>query len=134
MFKVHIWMKRKDGMSEEEFRDYWLQKHAPIARDGYEHLRGYVVNVTTGAPKGQPLFYDGVAELSWESRDVGAGPPGLQPRREPEGAVRVHVPQGTNPRFSVGAHGGEVRQARRGEELLLLLGGHRHQSRTSSTS
>jgi len=69
MFKVHIWMKRKDGMSEEEFRDYWLQKHAPIARDGYEHLRGYVVNVTTGAPKGQPLFYDGVAELSWESRD-----------------------------------------------------------------
>ena len=47
MFRVHIWLKKKAGMSDEEFRDYWLQKHAPIARDGYEHLGGYVVNVAT---------------------------------------------------------------------------------------
>ena len=69
MFKAHIWLKKKDGMSTEDFRQYWLEKHAPIARDGYEHLQGYVVNVATGAPKGQTPPYDGVAELTWESRD-----------------------------------------------------------------
>jgi uncharacterized protein (TIGR02118 family) len=69
MFKAHIWLKKKDGMSEEDFRAYWLEKHALIARDGYEHLKGYVVNVATGAPKGQEAPFDGVAELTWDSRD-----------------------------------------------------------------
>jgi uncharacterized protein (TIGR02118 family) len=69
MFRVHIWLKKKAGMSDEEFRDYWLQKHAPIAREGYEHLGGYVVNVATGAPRGQSLLYDGVAELWWDTRE-----------------------------------------------------------------
>jgi uncharacterized protein (TIGR02118 family) len=69
MFKAHIWLKKKEGMSDEDFKAYWLEKHAPISRDGYEHLRGYVVNLTTGSPKGQEPIYDGVAELSWDSRD-----------------------------------------------------------------
>jgi uncharacterized protein (TIGR02118 family) len=67
--KVHIWVKKKDGMSAEEFRDYWLNSHAPIARDGYEHLTGYVVNLVTRAPEGNELPYDGVAELTWDDRD-----------------------------------------------------------------
>ena len=69
VFRTHIWLKKKDGMSSEEFTSYWLEKHAPIARDGYEHLRGYVVNAVTGAPRGQEPLYDGVAELRWDSRD-----------------------------------------------------------------
>jgi uncharacterized protein (TIGR02118 family) len=69
MFKVHIWLKRKDGTSPEEFRDYWLERHAPIARDGYENLRGYMVSLVTGAPRGQEPLYDGVAELTWDSRE-----------------------------------------------------------------
>jgi len=69
MFKAHIWLKKKDGMSTEDFQQHWLEKHAPIARDGYEHLKGYVVNVATGAPKGQTLPFDGLAELTWDSRD-----------------------------------------------------------------
>lgn len=56
-------------MSVEDFREYWLSRHAPIARDGYENLRGYVVNVVTGAPRGQEARYDGVAELWWDSRE-----------------------------------------------------------------
>jgi uncharacterized protein (TIGR02118 family) len=56
-------------MSSDEFRDYWLTKHAPIAGDGYEHLTGYVVNLVTRVPEGQEAPYDGVAELTWESRD-----------------------------------------------------------------
>ncbi len=69
MTKVHIWVKKKPDMSVEEFRDHWLNVHAPIARDGYEHLKGYVVNLVTRAPEGQALPYDGVAELSWDDRD-----------------------------------------------------------------
>jgi uncharacterized protein (TIGR02118 family) len=69
MFVAHVWLKKKDGMSEEDFRQYWLEKHAPIARDGYEHLKGYVVNLATGAPKGQEAPFDGVAELTWDSRE-----------------------------------------------------------------
>ena len=69
MFKAHIWLKKKQGMSDDDFRSYWVEKHAAIARDGYEHLRGYVVNVATGAPKGQEAPFDGVAELTWDSRD-----------------------------------------------------------------
>jgi uncharacterized protein (TIGR02118 family) len=69
MYRVHIWLKKKEEQSSEEFRDHWLEHHAPIARDGYPNLRSYVVSVVTGAPRGQEPIYDGVAELSWESRD-----------------------------------------------------------------
>jgi uncharacterized protein (TIGR02118 family) len=69
MFKAHIWLKRKEGTSPEEFRDHWLEQHAPIARDGYEKLRGYTVFLVTGAPRSQDPLYDGVAELTWDSRD-----------------------------------------------------------------
>ncbi len=67
--KVHIWVRKKADMSDEVFQDYWKTKHAPIARDGYEHLRGYVVNLVTGAPGGAEPLYDGVAELTWDDRD-----------------------------------------------------------------
>ena len=69
MLRVHIWVRKKDGMTAEEFRDRWLNEHAPIARDGYEHLTGYVVNLVTRVPQGQVAPYDGVAELTWDDRD-----------------------------------------------------------------
>jgi len=70
MFRVHIWMRRKEGMSAEEFLDYWLNSHAPIARDGYTGLKGYLVNAVTRAPEGAEVPYDGVAELWWDDRDA----------------------------------------------------------------
>ena len=69
MIRLHIWLRRKEGMTPEEFRRYWLSTHAPIARDGYEHLRGYVVDVVTRVPEGQEAPYDGLAELSWDTRE-----------------------------------------------------------------
>jgi uncharacterized protein (TIGR02118 family) len=67
--KVHIWLRKKADLSDEAFRDYWLTSHAPIARDGYEHLRGYRVSLVTRVPEGQERPYDGVAELTWDDRD-----------------------------------------------------------------
>jgi uncharacterized protein (TIGR02118 family) len=67
--KVHIWLRKKEGMSEQEFRDYWLGTHAPIAGEGYEHLQGYTVHLVTRVPEGQERPYDGVAVLEWADRD-----------------------------------------------------------------
>ncbi len=69
MVRVHIWLRRKDGMSAEAFADHWLRAHAPIARDGFEHLRGYAVHLVTRVPEGQEAPYDGVAELIWDDRE-----------------------------------------------------------------
>ncbi|SRR6266511_1596023 len=69
MYRVHIWMRKKEDMSSEDFLEYWLNSHAPIARDGYAGLKGYVVHVVTGAPRDAEIPYDGVAELWWDSRD-----------------------------------------------------------------
>lgn len=69
MVRAHIWLRRKDGMSAEQFRDYWMTKHALIARDGYEHLIGYTVELVTRVPEGQSAPYDGVAVLTWDDRD-----------------------------------------------------------------
>jgi uncharacterized protein (TIGR02118 family) len=69
MVRAHIWVKKKDGMSAEDFADYWLNNHAPIARDGYEHLTGYTVDLVTRVPQGQEAPYDGVATLTWDDRE-----------------------------------------------------------------
>jgi uncharacterized protein (TIGR02118 family) len=67
--KVHIWLRRKEGLSDEEFKDYWLSTHGPIAGEGYEHLKGYTVALVTRAPEGQERPYDGVATLEWDDRE-----------------------------------------------------------------
>jgi uncharacterized protein (TIGR02118 family) len=69
MMKVLIWARKRDEMSDEEFRDHWLNTHAPIAGSGYEHLKGYTVNLVTRTPEGQERPFDGIAELSWDDRD-----------------------------------------------------------------
>ncbi len=69
MVRVHIWVRKRDDLSDEAFADHWLNVHAPIARDGYEHLAGYTVTLVTRSPDGQERPYDGVAELTWADRD-----------------------------------------------------------------
>jgi uncharacterized protein (TIGR02118 family) len=69
MVRAHIWLRRKEGMSPEDFRDYWISKHAPITRDGYEHLQSYTVDLVTRVPEGQTAPYDGVAVLTWADRE-----------------------------------------------------------------
>ena len=69
MVRMHVWLRRKEGMSPEEFRDHWLNTHAPIARDGYANLRGYEVNLVTRVAGEGEAPYDGLAVLTWDSRD-----------------------------------------------------------------
>jgi uncharacterized protein (TIGR02118 family) len=63
MIKMVTFAKRRNGMSVEDFQDYWLSSHAPKVKS-YPGLRRYAVSLTlaTGYGRGEPA-YDGVAEL-----------------------------------------------------------------------
>jgi len=78
MIKLVFTLRRREGMSREEFQHYWLEKHGPLVRQHAAtlHIRRYVqvhrhetaANDALAAQRGcQPAFYDGVAELWWDS-------------------------------------------------------------------
>ncbi len=62
--KAIILLNRRDGDAPEEFRRWWLEDHAPLARQ-LPGLRNLVFNVVEGdAP------YDGVSELWFDSQEA----------------------------------------------------------------
>lgn len=77
MFKAIILLTRGNDQSPEDFRRWWLEEHAPLARQ-LPGIRGLVFNLvsadlnadggTTGTQAGLP--YDGVSELWFESREA----------------------------------------------------------------
>ncbi len=66
MVKAIYFIKRKPGMSLEDFRRYWLTTHAGLVRKVPE-LRRYVQSHTldSGYRRHEPI-YDGVAELWYD--------------------------------------------------------------------
>lgn len=69
MQKVLFWARSRAGMSADEFRRYWIETHAPLARASFAKLQSYEVNIVTGTLEGEP-FLSGLAELYWETRDA----------------------------------------------------------------
>lgn len=96
MIKLVFCLKRKEGMSREEFQSYWLDTHGPLVRERATALgcRRYVQVHTATTPlddflresRGAPEDFDGVAELWWDSVDelaaAGATPEGQVAARE----------------------------------------------------
>jgi uncharacterized protein (TIGR02118 family) len=65
--KVVALLKAAPGMSREEFRQRWVDEHAPLTLR-MERLRGYRVNVAVEQQEIEgELPYDGTAELWWDS-------------------------------------------------------------------
>jgi len=69
MFKVLVWMRRRDDLTPEAFQAYWLQRHAPLVQASYQGLRRYVVNPVVAVPRGEAPF-DGLAELVFDTREA----------------------------------------------------------------
>jgi uncharacterized protein (TIGR02118 family) len=79
MIKLVFTLRRRDGMSREEFQRYWREHHAPIVQRHAEtlrirryvqtHTRETELDQVLAASRGSELSaaYDGVAELWWDS-------------------------------------------------------------------
>ena len=78
MVKLVFTLRRRDGMTREEFQRYWRDQHAPLVKRHSEtlrirryvqvHARDTPLDEAVAASRGsEPHFYDGVAELWWES-------------------------------------------------------------------
>ena len=59
-------LKKKPGLSDEQFARYWLETHAQLARK-MPGLRRYVVNVVKRPPNREP-DYHGVVELWFDDQ------------------------------------------------------------------
>ena len=66
MFKMMILLKKKLGLSDEEFARYWLETHAPLAKK-MPGVRRYVVNVVRRPPGREPEYH-GVVELWFDNQ------------------------------------------------------------------
>jgi uncharacterized protein (TIGR02118 family) len=64
MFKAIILLTRGEGTSRGEFRSWWLEQHAPLARQ-LPGLRRLVFNVV----ESDEAPYDGVSELWFDTRE-----------------------------------------------------------------
>ena len=77
MIKFVFCLRRKEGMTREEFQSYWLNTHGPLVQKHAPATgcRRYVQVHTATTPlddllagsRGAPEPYDGVAELWWDS-------------------------------------------------------------------
>ena len=65
MYKHVALLVRQDGMSHEEFREYWEQNHSPLAKN----IEGVVRYQTVYPIDPENAEFDGVAELYFETLD-----------------------------------------------------------------
>ena len=63
MIKVCTLIKRRQGLSREDFADWWLKRHAPRACK-LEGLKRYQISLALGEDESA---YDGMAELWFDS-------------------------------------------------------------------
>ena len=80
MIKLTFCLRRRDGMTLDEFQRYWRDEHGPLVRRHADTLgiRRYVqlhrrpspVDDALRASRGGPEPYDGVAELWFDSVDA----------------------------------------------------------------
>ncbi len=80
MIKLVFTIRRRKGMTREEFQRYWREEHAALVRSHAEtlHICRYIQTHATdtpidealaGARGSEPRYYDGVAELWWDSME-----------------------------------------------------------------
>ena len=111
MIKLVFCLRRREGMTREEFQDYWLNTHGPLVRRHAQATgcRRYVQVHTTPTPlddlisasRGAPEPYDGVAELWWDSVEslvaAASTPEGQAAARELLEDERTFIDHGRSP-------------------------------------
>ena len=67
MVKMVGVVKKKAGMSDEEFRRYWIETHGPVAAR-IPGLRRLVISPAVRAWRGEP--FDGIVELWFDDMEA----------------------------------------------------------------
>ncbi len=73
MIKVVAMVKRKKGLTLEEFRRYWYEKHAPLALKVVPdevRMTKYVHNYALPLAQGLEPPFDGIGELHYNDMDA----------------------------------------------------------------
>lgn len=81
MIKSIVVAHRKAGMTREEFSQYWLEKHAPLAARLIPGVRRYVQNHLVTIP-GMEYEGDGIVEMWYD--DISAWRKSMQYIHSPE--------------------------------------------------
>jgi len=68
MVKQIFLIKRKPGMSFEEFKKHYLEVHAPLVKDSFPEIRKY--NVNLALQRGKETAYDGITEICWDDMET----------------------------------------------------------------
>lgn len=87
MVELVVCLRRKKGMSKEDFHRYWREVHGPLVKgvaDFVRHVRKYVQHHTVaggipGFPASAEEPFDGIAELWFDDADA-AGRAFSEPR------------------------------------------------------
>ena len=77
MVKLVFCLHRRNGWTEQEFRDYWRDTHGPLVRSHADvlRIRRYIqlhptaatTAATLAAIRGAPEHFDGIAELWFDA-------------------------------------------------------------------
>ncbi len=71
MVKSFAIIRRKPGLTLEEFLHYWKEKHGPLAAKEIPGLKKYVQNHPIKVPGSDiRIEIDGIAELWWENLEA----------------------------------------------------------------
>ncbi|WP_439134069.1 EthD domain-containing protein [Pseudomaricurvus sp.] len=78
VYKILLFMKRRPGMSKEEFRDYYENHHVPMALKYASGIKKYVRRYLDPQPRpetgdGEDLGYDVITELWFEDEKIFEG-------------------------------------------------------------
>ena len=66
MVKLIAMLKRKSGITMEEFSQYWHEKHGPLALTIMPGVKKYIQNHTVRLTGGGEPRFDGVAEICFD--------------------------------------------------------------------
>jgi uncharacterized protein (TIGR02118 family) len=67
--KCISFIKMKPGMTREEFERRWLDEHTKFGGN-WKNVKSYkvsLVNTEWQSAMGEPILFDGVGELTWDS-------------------------------------------------------------------
>src|SRR5210317_2668704 len=75
VFKILLFMKRRPGMSSEDFRDYYETVHVPLALESANGLMRYVRRYLEPQPRletgdGSDIGYDVITELWFDNEKL----------------------------------------------------------------